>query len=227
MYCEHCKAEIKGFAVNCPLCHRPLTEKEGPVAETSVAERFYPAGKTRRRRVYGVFSKIYLPLAFAATAACMTVNILRNPGHMWSVVVMIALIYVYFCLKFNVLTQRNFNGNILGQFMAQMAVFVTIRLIFGGNDWIFATWLPIACFLNEALLLIYIGIYRRDARKKIMSLISMCLMGIVPVCIAFILDLPVKWLSITVSSISAAVIILTLIFGGKYLSGQWKRFFHL
>ena len=80
---------------------------------------------------------------------------------------------------------------------------------------------------SEVLLCAYIAINRRQARLVMMSLAVVAVLGIIPVCAAFILDLSVKWPSIAVSAFSGAVFLTTLIIGRKHILGELKRYFHL
>lgn len=220
MYCEKCKVNIDCKADVCPLCHRPLTVGE-PVTELA-----YKNGKIRKQRL-DIFSKIYLSCAFIATVVCIIVNVLNNYEYMWSMIVMVGLSYVYYCIRFTFLAQGNFNGRIFGQTIAQTLVFIAVRVTVGGNHFIFITWLPIVYFISELLLCVYIALNWREARKKMMSLVVLGILGIIPVCSAYIMDLSVKLPSIIASAFSVAVILVTLIAGRKHIIGELKRYFHL
>lgn len=220
MYCERCKVTVNCKADRCPLCHRELTGSD------ENAEQIFPKGKIRKQRL-DIFSKIYLSCALIAVIACIVVNVLNNSEFMWSMIVMVSLIYVYYCIRFTFIAQGNFNVRIFGQAIAQTVVFFAVRLTVGGNHFIFITWLPVVYFVSEVLLCAYIGINWKEARKKMMSLVVMGILGIIPVCAAYLMDLSVKWPSIAASAFSVAVILVTVIAGRKHIIGELKRYFHL
>lgn len=221
MYCEHCGVKIDCPAEKCPLCHKPLKSDE-----KTKKEAIFPKAKIKRRRPDKFTVDFFLCVA-VIIIVCIALNLVYTPEFLWSTIVLVCLVYVFYCVRFTFIAQKNFNAKIFGQAVSLTALFVAVRLIVGGNHFIFITWLPIVYLLSDVLLLAYIIINKREARKKIISIIEIGVLGVIPVSAAYIFDLSVKWPSIAVSALSIALVLGTLIFGRKHILGELKRFFHI
>lgn len=217
MYCKKCGVFIDCYADKCPLC--------GEKTDCTEKERAYPVPRVSRRRA-DIVSKVFFWVAVVVSVACVIANILTEYHFMWSIMVIVVSCYIYYCLRFNFLIQKKFTAIVVGQAVALTAVFAAIRIIVGANHFIFITWLPIVYFVSVLLLLGYLIINRKEAKKKMMTLIVMGVMGVIPIVTAYVLDLSVKWPSIAASAISIALIPATLIVGRKHVLDQLKRYFH-
>lgn len=219
MYCKKCNVNVNCLTDHCPLCHEPIeADKE--------LDRAFPIPKVDKR-LHTKFSLIYTILASLVVIACIIANIFTNPEFMWSVMVLICLSYIYYLVRFTFISQGHFTARVFGQAVALTILLFSVRRIFGGNDWIFITWLPIVYFVSEVLLSIYMLINKKRARKYIISLLALSILGIIPVAVAYVLDVSVKWPSIAVTAVSVATIIVSLIMGRKIIVGELKRYFHL
>lgn len=220
MYCKECKVTVNCKTDVCPLCHGKL--EGNPEKET----RAFPKAKIRRFQP-DWFGKIYFLIAAIITIVCLAVNLARNEKFLWSIIVLVSLVYGWYCIRFTIIAQGHFAARIFGQTIALTLLFIAVRLTVGGNHFIFITWLPVVYLCSEVLLFAYIAVNRRQARPIMMSIAVVAILGIIPVCAAFILDLSVKWPSIAVSAFSGAVFLTTLIIGRKHILGELKRYFHL
>ncbi len=219
MYCKRCKVSVNCQTDHCPLCHEPIEVDK-------VIDRAFPVPKVDKR-LRTKFSFIYTVLAAVVVIACIIANIFTNPYFMWSVMVLVSLTYIYYLVRFTFISQGHFTARVFGQTVAVTLLLFSVRWIYGGNDWIFITWLPIVYFVSEVLLAVYMLINKKRARKYIISLLALSILGIIPVGVAYILNVSVKWPSIAVTAISIATIITSLIIGRKIIIGELKRYFHL
>jgi len=211
-----CKTDV------CPLCRGAL-ENDGKTPKENLPS---PKGSVKKQRL-DIFSKIYIPIAATAAVACITGNVLTNPKFMWSVMVLVALVYFYYLVRFTFIAQGNFNARIFRQTIALTIVFIVVRLTVGGNHWVFITWLPIVYFLGEILIGAYCIMMRKTSRSRLASFFVLAFLGIIPICAAYILDLSVKWPSIAVSAFSVVVMTVLIITQHKQIFAQIKRYFHI
>lgn len=219
MYCKRCKVSVNCLTDHCPLCHERIE-----ISRES--ERAFPPPKVDKR-LHTRFSFIYTVIAAVIVILCIIANIFTNPEFMWSVMVLVCLSYIYYLVRFTFISQGHFVARVFGQAVALTLLLFSVRWIFGGNQWIFITWLPIVYFVSEVLLSVYMLINKKRARKYIISLLTLSILGIIPVGVAYILDVAVKWPSITVTAVSVATITVSLIMGRKIIAGELKRYFHL
>ncbi len=219
MYCEHCKVKVGCQSDHCPLCKQKLDV-------CAECEQVFPTPKVYKR-LSTKFSFIYTIIIALITLTCLTINILTNPDFMWSIIVLVCLVYVFYLVRFTFISQGRFNARVFGQALMLTVVFFCVRFFVGGNHWIFITWLPLVYFVSELLLAAYMITNKHRARKNIITLITLSIMGVVPTIVAFGLDIAVKWPSIAVTSFSLALILFSLILGRKIIIGELKRYFHL
>ena len=138
--------------------------------------------------------------------------------------------YIYYCIRYTVIAQSNFHARIFGQAIVNTVVILLLWRLYSGpgqNNWILITWLPITYFLSELLIGIYDLLNFKEARKKMISLLILCIFGVIPVVTAYVADVSVKWPAIAASAFSGVVIVVTLIVGRNHLVDELKRFFHV
>lgn len=222
MYCRNCNVTVDCETEVCPLCHEKI-ERDGKTPKENLPS---PKGSVKKQRL-DIFSKIYIPTALLTVLACISVNVLTNPDFMWSVMVLAAVVYIYYLVRFTFIAQGNFPARIFGQVIALTIVFIAVRLIFGGNHWIFITWLPIVYFLSELMIGVYSIVKRKTACSHLSRFLLLTFLGIIPVCAAFILNLSVKWPSVAVSAFSFALMIVLAIIERKQIIAEIKHYFHI
>lgn len=223
MYCRHCNVKVDCTTDVCPLCGQPLEGTRLPGENPDLPS---PIGHVKKRRL-DIFSKVYIPLAAAIIIACVVANVLTNPAFMWSIIVMVSLTYVYYCVRFTFIAQGNFIVRVFGQTIALTIVFILMRLTVGGNHWVFITWLPIVYFLNEVMICVYLITTRKVSKSKLSSFFVFAILGVIPVCAAYILDLSVKWPSIAATAVSVVIMIILIITNHKQILSQIRRYFHI
>ena len=219
MRCNNCNVEIACKTNICPLCHKKLssnTNEEIPFPKANVKKLRLP-----------LYKKIYIIIALIATIACAIVNSVFNPKFLWSLTVPIGFIYLYYLISVTILTQHGFHKRILGQAVMLSVIFILIRLIVGGNHWMFIVWLPAVYVVSDILMCIFIAKKGKESPKYIMTLLLLCIFGILPIVCAFIFNLKVKAVAIAVSSFNVLLFILTCIIWHKTLLHEMKKVFHI
>ena len=232
MYCSKCNVTIDCKASVCPLCHGELTVKSiipediTPDVKNNEQEVPFPTGKITRFRT-DRFTKIMFIVLVLSSLICEVINVVLDPEFMWSTIFIIVAWYLYYCVRFTFFAQGNFHIRIFGQVIVITIIVIASRLIFGGNEFLFSIWLPITYFVGELLIGVYALIYFKEAHKKMISILVLCILGWIPICAAYILDIGLKWPSIAATAFSALEIIVTMIIGRRHIIGELKRFFHI
>lgn len=231
MYCRACNVKIGCKAEHCPLCkgelsYVPLTDRYRPPAHPAEEETAFPKGEIKKRRS-DVIAQAYFVFFVISTCMLILINIYTKPTQLWSMIYMVVAGYIYYCIRYTVIAQGNFHARIFGQAIANTIVIWLMRIFIGGNNWVLITWLPITYFLSEVMIGLFALINFKEARKKMVSLIILCLCGVIPVVSAYVADVSVKWPAIAVSAFSGVVILVTLIVGRNHFADEMKRFFHV
>lgn len=234
MYCRACNVKIGCQADRCPLCKGDLsftpvpTDKYSPSAQPTEEVAFpHP---TIRKKKGDIISRAYFVFFVVSTCVLILVNIYTKPTQLWSMIYMVVAGYIYYCIRYTVIAQGNFHARVFGQAIANTVVIWLLWYFYRGpgqNNWILITWLPITYFLSELMIGIYALVNFKEARKKMVSLLILCIFGVIPVVSAYVADVSVKWPAIAASAFSGVVIILTLIIGRHHIVDEMKRFFHV
>lgn len=232
MYCKKCNVTIDCRADKCPLCHGEIIESLIPsdIAPDEVKKEDkevpFPQGKITRFRT-DRFTKIWFIVLVLSSLVCEAVNIILDPDFMWSLIYVIVAWYLYYCVRFTFFAQGNFHIRIFGQVAVITVISIAVRLIFGGNDFLFSVWLPITYFVGELLIGVYALLNFKEARKKMISILVLCVLGWIPIAAAYLMDVDPKWPSIVTTVFSVTEIVVTMIIGRKHFMGELKRFFHI
>ena len=234
MYCRSCHIKVGCKSDRCPLCKGDLSYTPVPTEKyrrptEEVQEVAFPKGEIKRRRP-DIIAEAYFVFFVISTCTLILINIYTKPQQLWSMIYMVVAGYIYYCIRYTVIAQGNFHARIFGQAIANTVVILLLWNLYRGpsqNNWILITWLPITYFLSELLIGIYALINFKEARKKMVSLLILCLCGIIPTVTVYLADVSVKWPAIAVSAFSGVVIIATLIIGRNHFVDEFKRFFHV
>ena len=234
MYCRACNVKVGCKADRCPLCKGDLSFTPVPTdkyvqPEKPTEEEAFKRGQIKKRR-RDIIAQIYFVFFVISTVVLILVNIYTKPTQLWSMIYMVVAGYIYYCIRYTVIAQGNFHARVFGQAIANTIVIWLLWYFFKGpsqNNWILITWLPITYFLSELMIGIYALINFKEARKKMVSLLILCICGVIPIVSAYIADVSVKWPSIAASAFSVVVIVVTLVIGRHHFVDELKRFFHV
>lgn len=221
MYCKKCNVNIPCKTEVCPLCHSSLVD-----ITPSDEEFAFPAPNVKKLRL-PLFKKIYLALTALICVLSLSLNLALNPTFMWSVIIIVVLTYVYYFVSVTVFSRRGFHKRILGQTLILSLMFIILKLVVGGNHWIFIAWLPAVFTSAEIILCAFIIRNRTESPKYIMTLILLCVFGFLPIICAYVFDLSVKLPSVISSALSGLIIVLSCVAQRKTLLSEIKKVFHI
>lgn len=218
MYCEECKVKIEGKTSVCPLCHKPV------VNDTEKTAFPVPAPK---RRVNSYFAFIYAIAFIVVIIPLIAINVYYNKDFMWSIMVLAVLVYIFFLVRYTILTQSHFRQRLIGQTAILTFVFFVVRIVTGTNDWIVIAWLPALYITSDLILASHLVKYSRYAKKNVIATYILGLLGVIPTISAYIFDLPVKIPSYVASGFGLILIAVMSIVFRKNIISEVKKFFHI
>lgn len=219
MYCKKCEVNIPCKTTVCPLCHSSLS------CDGSNEELSFPSPSIKKLRL-PLFKKIYLITTALIGILSLILNLTINPSFLWSVMVIVALTYAYYLVSVTIFSQRGFHKRVLGQTLILTIIFFILKLVVGGNHWIFIAWLPAIFTSAEFILCIFIIKNRIESNKYVMTLILLCIFGFIPIICAYSFDLSVKLPSIISGGLSGFIIVIACITQRKKLLSEIKKVFH-
>ncbi|MDD4316434.1 MAG: DUF6320 domain-containing protein [Clostridia bacterium] len=227
MRCQKCNVEINCKTLECPLCHERLDTTEDAKKEIQRTERAFPERSKNRPKATTPLNKLYLIISFNIMLISITTNIIVTPKVYWSLIVLGFLLYLYFFLRYTIMSYRHFNSKIFTQAVALIAVFILIQQVMGKNLWIYEYILPAIVFLSMVTIGAYILINIENARKYIFSLFLVAMLGLLPLLIVVFTRQHVVWPAIVVAATSGSIILTAIILAHKILWGEFKRIFHI
>ena len=227
MYCEECKVEMSCKTNFCPLCHKNLDTSEEAKLQIKKLERAFPVRPYNRPMATTPFNKIYLILSLNVIVISIIANILFNPDYYWSLLVVALVLYVYFFVRYTVLSYGPLHRKIFGQAIALSAIFILIQRVFDSYLWIYEYVLPAIVFVSVSIIGIYIIVNINIARKYIFTLFILAIIGMVPLIIVLIIRNKIIWPSIVTALTCGSILFTIIILARKTLWAEIKRIFHL
>lgn len=227
MRCEKCDIEISGKTSVCPLCHDRLDTSEQAKIDIQKTERAFPERSKNRPKATTPFNKLYFIIFFNIMVISITTNAIVTPKVYWTLIVLAFLFYLYFFIRYTIMSYRHFNTKIFTQAVALTVILITIQQVMGKNLWIYEYILPAIVFVSTVMIGAYILINIENARQYIFSLFLVAILGLLPIMIVVITQRPIIWPSIVVAATSGSIILTTIIIAHKMLWKEFKRIFHI
>lgn len=227
MYCDNCKVEIACKTNECPLCHTKLDTTKEAQNEIKRLERAFPKRPLNRPMATTPFNKIYLILALNIGLISIIANAILTPEFYWSLLIIGILFYIYFFIRYTILSYSHLHRKILGQTIALIGIAILIQQVFRDYIWIYEYVLPAIVFVSVTIIGIYLLINLETARKYVFSLFMLAIIGMIPMIIVLTLGHGITWPSIVVALTCGSIILTIIIQGRKLLWASIKRIFHL
>lgn len=226
MYCDNCKVKIACKTNVCPLCHKKLDTTEEARQQIKKMQRAFPKRPINRPLVTTPFNKIYLILAFNIGLISIIANAIITPTFYWSLLVIGLLFYLYFFIRYTILSYSHFHRKVFSQTIALIGIAILIQQVFQSYMWIYEYVLPAIVFISVTIIGIYILVHLATARKYIFSLFLLAIIGMCPLLIVLFLGNGATWPSIVVALTCGSIILTVIIQARKLLWAEIKRIFH-
>ena len=219
--CKNCQVAVLDDTLVCPLCSSVL-EGEGEAGYAPM----YPNVKNKAR-ILNWIVKIYTFLAIIIEVVLIIVNVRTFRHVWWSAISGIAILYLYITLRFSIQKNKGYRRTIMIQVAGATLLTIAIDYIVGYRGWSVNFVVPGAVLLLD--LAIFILMLVNKFYWQSYSLMQMF-------TVLFSILLLVFWrrgiiwhpvVSIVAASVSAAMLLGTLIFGDRKAINELKRRFHM
>lgn len=222
--CPHCRIQVGGDGLYCPLCHTPLAGAADPGGE---APYFPPSPPPGRRAPFGLQLAAFVLLG--GSAACLAVDFLLQDGvHLhWSLAVLAAAVAALCLLRALLLGSRNAPKLLFQILVGASALVFFCDKFFGLGD-VSVEWIiPVLCSVTLLLNFLFSFINRRFTENGLIYLLLNMAVGIAPYLAFSLLGsrTPIAWGVCLV--ISIVTFIGLVIFRGRDMRGEFERRFHL
>ena len=186
----------------------------------------YP--KIRNVKSGNVAIKVMVIISFAIAAICAIINICTSK-FLWSVIVIIGIIYAWITVLYSVHRNINIASNVMIQSIAISLLTLGIDYTVGYRGWAINLAIPIIFSIaNITIFVLTLVSLKRYYKYAIYQLIIF-LLSIIPLIIAIVSDNIIKTPIFTIisSSIAVFVFIFSLILCGRSILEELNRRLHM
>ncbi|MFV0400251.1 MAG: DUF6320 domain-containing protein [Oscillospiraceae bacterium] len=220
-HCERCNVDVDSPVSRCPLCYTMLSPADNkPEVPT------YP-DLSEQAEKYNLVFRILVFLSLAISVTCLTINIATNTDFMWSLLVVINILYMWVAIGTAIRKRNTIGFNIMVQVVSLAALVVFLGNFLDFSRAVFNYILP-ALFLCATLSISIITIVRRmNAQQFILYFILVGLLGFIPLVLMLLGFTTVRWPSLISAVYSGLSLVSLFIFADNATKMELRKRFHL
>lgn len=220
-YCEHCKVDIKGSHLVCPLCSGIIEQKD-----EGQSENVFPQIPTIYQEFNG-FIRILLMISIAATVISFAVNIIVTPEARWSILVAAGIFCMWIMLFFIIRNKNNIPKTIIWQ-VGLISIFSVIwDASLGWVGWSIDYVIPFVCLGAILVLEVAAKLLKIWVKDFIIYLLIDGLFGFIPIIFILFGWLNVLYPSIICVAASAISLSGLIIFEGDSMKSELDKRMHI
>jgi len=223
-YCERCKLSVDTLNHTCPLCYGELTGESDRKHEVFMPRK--EDEKVNKRTAMA--AKIFAFLSICASIICVFVNFIIKDPVMWSLVVLLGILYLWIFVAHTILSRRSFFEKVFFQVCTILAILFACELISPGeNHWVLNYVLPSVSIITIFILNLFSLIGGKKYRFLLSCLVIYVLfflISILMVCFDWAVFKILYYIAIIYSVIS---ILGTFLFGYRIISSEFKKKMHI
>ena len=154
-YCDHCKVQINGAHLVCPLCGGIIEQKE-----SAKEEEVFPQIPTIYQE-FNVFIRVLLFISIAVTVISFAVNMIFTRESRWSILVAAGILCMWISLFFIIRKRNNIPKTIVWQVGLLGVLSVLWDASMGWIGWSIDYVIPSICGSNDCY-----GCSREDTKDR-------------------------------------------------------------
>ena len=220
--CEHCNVDVATTHDTCPLCFRELVDIGGRETPDLFKEK-QPKPVIKHRVL---LIKIFLFLSIIAAVTCLTVNLMVKPIPVWSLVVIVSILYCWVLICHTILSKRSIFEKLLLQIGVVVGLVFLCEWVAAGGKWMVDYVIP-AISMSAILVLFILS----QALKYHKGVLSFFILTIILVILSGALLLfkatSFKLLNIIVLLEGALSLLGMILFSGGVLKTEFSKKFHV
>ena len=220
--CSKCNVTVNTNYKTCPLCYNELTETKGEVNELFKQRELEP----KKPSVKKVLKKLFLFLSIIAIIVCVTINLMVKVFPLWSLLVVLGILYVWILIVHTIISKRNIFEKLFLQIGTIIGLLFACQWISDGRQWMVDYVIP--CISMAVMLVLFILCLRLKNHQGlvsffIMNIILTLLSGILLICKVPDFSL----LNIITCIIGCVSFLGVILFSGSALKTEFGKKFHV
>lgn len=220
-FCPECKIEVGGPEVHCPLCGCELKKSNRSDGEANLYPDF--TAVTKHRSKFPPLAKVFAFLSLVAVFVCGLVDLLLNRRLTWSLFVIGGIAALWMSVGVHLLSDINLSNKLLLDLCALSFYLMLIDRLTGWSQWSIDYVIPILYMGVMITVIILALVFRNYWREYILSLVSVCVLGLGPLLIFFNSKSPMRYLCLAAALMAAALAGGLLFFAGGKVFSEWQR----
>lgn len=220
--CSKCNVTVNTNYKTCPLCYNELTDAEGEVNELFV----HREQEVKKPSVKKILTKLFLFISIIAIIVCVTINLMVKVFPLWSLLVVLGIIYVWILVLHTIISKRNLFEKMVLQIGTLIGLLFACQWISGGRQWMVDYVIP--CISMAIMLVLFILCL---SLKNHQGLVSFFIMNIILTVLSGILLLchvpQFALLNIITCILGGVTILGVVLFSGSALKTEFSKKFHV
>ena len=223
--CLNCNINIIDDSDHCPFC-RCVVKNEQTLDDKHLGIGGYPDAVAWVRK-YRFIGNLVLFLSIVASFACVFINLMISTEVLWSVIVVLGLIYGNVILQYAIMGKSGYRNKVFLLTILGLAVLTGIDALTGYHAWSINYVLPGAIiFLDVATLIVMFINFRNWQSYLIIMILEILLsIGVYILYLVNIINSP--YLVNIALALSILIFLGTFILGDRRAQSELKRRFHI
>ncbi|NLJ95695.1 MAG: hypothetical protein GX321_00960 [Clostridiales bacterium] len=217
--CIHCKVNIKGDHVVCPLCASILEDKNGE-------ENVFPHIPTIYQE-FNLFIRILILISIVAVVASFAVNMIFTKESRWSILVAAGIACMWISLFFIIRKKNNIPKTILWQVGIICILSVLWDKSMGWIGWSIDYVIPSVCVLAMIVMAVAAKILKIGVRDLIIYIFIDAIFGFIPVIFIVFGWLNVSFPSVICVAASIISLSILILFQGENMKNELNKRMHI
>ena len=217
--CKRCDILVADDTNLCPLCDSVLEGDEPGV-------NIYPRLEGELQK-FVLFKKIIYFILVATGTLSVLVNYLSFHGFYWSIIVLGAIAYCFFTIRYTVMNRTNLGAKVIFQAVGILVLTWIIDMVTGYTGWSVRYAIPAMLLLADTVLVAMMIFNTTRWQGYFMCQLAVTVLSVVPVVLAALGIVDNMNLAIITCAVLWLILAATLIFGGRKVNLELKRRFHI
>jgi len=218
--CNKCNVDVDSVRNSCPLCGQILEK----IDDKQITK--YPSYLPTEKHL-NILLRILLYLSILAIISTVLINFLTYKETLWSIYVVLGVLYLWVLLRSTIMSKGNIAGKLLVQMITVSLVCYGIELISDTSNWALDYVIPFVCIATILAILIISLIKKMKYNDYLTYLLLAVLISWVPLIFYFFDIIKISWPSVAAASLSIAVVLGMIVFADRATKDEIKKRFHV
>lgn len=221
--CEHCNVTVNTQNSTCPLCFQELTNIEN---SKDGNDMFKTREVKKDLKHKSLLYKIFIFISIIATTVCVLTNLMTQILPLWSLIVIIGIVYCWVLIRHTILSERSIFEKLFLQVGVILALLFACEWVSNGSKWMVDYVAPSISI--AVILVLFILSQALKYHKGLLAFFIMtCLLTLISGFILIFKASTFNLLNIIAVVIGAISILGMIIFNWNVLKTEFSKKFHV